>query len=635
MAEAEKDDWLDALDSPEEQSTVLDQSDLDSLLFDAKDQGQPAAGVEEELDQSAIDALLFGEDETLSAPAPQGASTEEKIDIGQSDIDDLLASPQKSAEIQEIADPDQDEIDKLFSEVDTGGGAEENPFLAEEIDFKDALEPKDSFPQSTNLNFDAEEFKFDAEIPDIPDTQGNQNLAQNAPAWVENTVAAPPADEPTAKIPFDPEPAASTTKGLDRQGLTAKVRKLLSNRKILVVSGVGLAAVLLGAGVFFIKGRPQPAPNAPPVEVASKPPHPEPAPPKPAEPVAAPTELPAAEPKIEAPAPPPTTRPVVEDLELTMPPESDQLQVTLQAKDPENDPLEYDFQSMPEHGQLSGHAPNLIYIPKPGFSGADGFTVRATDGKNISAPASIKIIRQAPVLGKETPAPAEAVKPATPAESTKKTEEASKAQEEIIQAKNKSYTLTKTNGQIINWKKLWGETNFVPYKADVRVNLLSTPKHGTVKAIDKEKSIYVPNQTFRGTDTFTYQFSLGKLTSLAKTISVTMKYKNRAPVLQVQPIAQSYRTGDTVILNASQTSDDQRETLTFKWEQLSGVPVLIKPVNREGSQIAFVAPANFNTVSNPSVLIKVTATDQEGASTSREIKVTTKSRRSSAIWNGL
>jgi len=633
MAEAEKDDWLDALDSPDDKTSLLDQSDLDDLLFDSKDQGQQAASpplsAEEELDQSAIDALLSGSDDKPSSATPKSSATE-NFDLGQSDIDDLLASPQKPAQKQGESDPDQDEIDKLFTDIDSGGVTEENPFLAEEIDFKDVLDNKDSSPQSAVLDFNAEEFKLDADIPDLP--EDSQSFNFNPPSAVDDTSVDSPADEPTAKITPEPEKAASKTKSLDRQGFAAKVKMFLGNLKMLLGVG-GLAALLIVAGIFFMKGRTPKGQNETTAEVVTKPPqHGEPATAKQHEPAVKPSEPPPPEPPKQVPAP--NLPPTVEDLEITMPPESSQLMLTLNGKDPENAPLDYEFQSMPTHGQLSGHAPNLVYTPKPDFSGQDSFTVRATDGKNMSAPATVKISRPAPAIAKEPPVKTETASKPEPSVEWAKTEVESKAQQEVVLAKNKTYTLTGTKGQIINWKKIWNETNFVPYKADVRIDIIAPPKHGTLKTIDKTQSIYTPNHNFRGTDTFTYQFGLGKLHSKSKTVSVTVQHKNRTPVLHLQQIDQSYTTGDTVILNASQTSDENRETLTFKWEQLSGVPVLIKPLNGDKSQVSFVAPSNFNTVSNPTLLIKVTATDQEGASDSKEIKITTKSRRSSAIWQG-
>ena len=45
----------------------------------------------------------------------------------------------------------------------------------------------------------------------------------------------------------------------------------------------------------------------------------------------------------------------------------------------------------PDHGRLEGIAPDLVYIPNPGFVGADHFTFTVNDGELTSAPATVTI----------------------------------------------------------------------------------------------------------------------------------------------------------------------------------------------------------------------------------------------------
>ncbi|MDD5757462.1 MAG: Ig-like domain-containing protein [Desulfobulbaceae bacterium] len=610
MAEAEKDDWLDALESPEDNASVPDQSDIDDLLFDFEAEEQPMASSaseeKNELDQSAIDELLPVAEDTVSSAPPDVAAPEaiDNLDLGSSDIDDLLASPQKTAPKEET-DPDQDEIDKLFSEMDSGDEEEENPFLAEEINFSDVLDTEDSAPQGTDLDFGSEEFKMDdgSGIPDFSHT----------------ATVAPSIDEPTARIDIEPAVVAATI-GAAIPGGTSKFQKLFANRKLLFGVGGSLAALLLLGGVYLMKGHSPNPPKENPPEVTKKA-HQKEQVPAEAPPVPAKETV-----VVEANA-----IPTVDNLELTMPGEQSELSITLTGHDPEGERLEYVFQSMPEHGKLSGHPPTLTYTPRPDFIGQDVFTIKATDGKNISLPASVTITRLAAVAPVEPAAAPEPAKP-EPTEASVPVSDKPKTQE-IILAKSKSYSLTSAKSQTINWKKIWNETNFVPYKSDVRVRILTAPKHGSL-ITNKSQSTYTPDQSFRGTDSLTYQFSLGKLTSKSKSISISVHRQNNAPQLFLRPIAQSYTTGDTVFLSASQTKDENRDTVTFTWEQLAGIPVVLKTLSGDGSQVSFVAPSNFNTVNTPSLLIRVTATDQEGASASREITITTKSRRNSAIWLG-
>ena len=125
-----------------------------------------------------------------------------------------------------------------------------------------------------------------------------------------------------------------------------------------------------------------------------------------------------------------------------------------------------------------------------------------------------------------------------------------------------------------------------------------------------------------------------KVVSKKRGVTVKGSHKNRAPALILQPLAPIYATGDTVIMNASRTKDDHPDSLSFKWEQVAGVPVVLKLLNSKGSQISFVVPSTFNTVSNPALVFLVTATDGDGAQDSKELSITTKSRRHSAVWRG-
>lgn len=67
------------------------------------------------------------------------------------------------------------------------------------------------------------------------------------------------------------------------------------------------------------------------------------------------------------------------------------LPITLRAADVEGDALTYTLVTEPQHGALSGTAPNLVYTPANGFSGADEVSFQANDGQAISAVAKITI----------------------------------------------------------------------------------------------------------------------------------------------------------------------------------------------------------------------------------------------------
>jgi len=54
--------------------------------------------------------------------------------------------------------------------------------------------------------------------------------------------------------------------------------------------------------------------------------------------------------------------------------------------------LQYEVLTTPEHGVLTGSAPNLLYIPPPNYGGIDRFTFRVTGGGGVSQPATVNLV---------------------------------------------------------------------------------------------------------------------------------------------------------------------------------------------------------------------------------------------------
>lgn len=70
--------------------------------------------------------------------------------------------------------------------------------------------------------------------------------------------------------------------------------------------------------------------------------------------------------------------------------------ITLDATDPDGDPLTYAITANPSNGILSGTAPNLTYSPNAEFTGADAFTYEVKDSGGLTVSASCNITVQAP-----------------------------------------------------------------------------------------------------------------------------------------------------------------------------------------------------------------------------------------------
>jgi len=65
--------------------------------------------------------------------------------------------------------------------------------------------------------------------------------------------------------------------------------------------------------------------------------------------------------------------------------------ITLVANDAEGDPLTYRLTTNTSHGRLDGTAPNFIYVPDTGYSGADSFAFVVNDTHTDSLVATVSI----------------------------------------------------------------------------------------------------------------------------------------------------------------------------------------------------------------------------------------------------
>ncbi|TDD69670.1 hypothetical protein E1262_11995 [Jiangella aurantiaca] len=75
--------------------------------------------------------------------------------------------------------------------------------------------------------------------------------------------------------------------------------------------------------------------------------------------------------------------------------------ITLTGTDEDGDELTYELASPPEHGTLSGEAPDLTYTPAEDYTGDDAFTFTVSDGTAASEPATVTVS----VVEEPTPTP--------------------------------------------------------------------------------------------------------------------------------------------------------------------------------------------------------------------------------------
>jgi Bacterial Ig domain len=99
------------------------------------------------------------------------------------------------------------------------------------------------------------------------------------------------------------------------------------------------------------------------------------------------------------PAPPPVAsgaRPMNHNPVPTTPSQATQEDVpraiTLTANDPDGDPLTFSIVDGPDHGDLTGSAPNLTYTPDQDFHGSDSFEYLVADDRGGSATGTVNIV---------------------------------------------------------------------------------------------------------------------------------------------------------------------------------------------------------------------------------------------------
>ncbi|RHW74844.1 Ig-like domain-containing protein, partial [Colwellia sp. RSH04] len=71
--------------------------------------------------------------------------------------------------------------------------------------------------------------------------------------------------------------------------------------------------------------------------------------------------------------------------------EDTSLQIMLTASDLDKDELSYSLVTQPSHGELTGNAPELTYVPENNFNGTDSFTFKVSDGEFDSETVTVTI----------------------------------------------------------------------------------------------------------------------------------------------------------------------------------------------------------------------------------------------------
>ncbi|HEV3084276.1 MAG TPA: Ig-like domain-containing protein [Gemmataceae bacterium] len=189
--------------------------------------------------------------------------------------------------------------------------------------------------------------------------------------------------------------------------------------------------------------------------------------------------------------------------------------IALTGSDPENETLTFIVSADPNHGTLSGTAPNLTYTPAAGYHGADSFQFKVNDGHQDSAVASVSIT----VDGR----------PAADTQSLTTNQDAPAG-----------ITLTGSD----------------PENEALAFTVTADPLHGTLNGTAPQLT-YTPAPGYHGADSFEFLVNDGHQNSTVAAVSIFVDGK---PTADAQSVTTNQDTAASIALTGS---DPENETLTF------------------------------------------------------------------------
>jgi subtilisin family serine protease len=191
--------------------------------------------------------------------------------------------------------------------------------------------------------------------------------------------------------------------------------------------------------------------------------------------------------------------------------------IHLTATDLDDDPITYEILTQPTQGTLSGSGTNYLYQPNTGYLGSDSFRFRASDGKDPSAPALVKI-----TVTDQNTAPV--------------------AQDFSAQ----TFVNTPTNITLLASDL---ESNPLTFHIVTRpMNGKLTGKGGVLR--------YSPNSNYAGPDRFSFKANDGQLDSNVGTVSIDVEAPNHAPVATNQQVVVAQNSSVQIQLNVYDPDGD-------------------------------------------------------------------------------
>ena len=258
--------------------------------------------------------------------------------------------------------------------------------------------------------------------------------------------------------------------------------------------------------------------------------------------------------------------------------EDERITVTLQGEDKEKQSLTYTITKHPEHGTLTGKAPNLTYIPDKDYYGNDRFAFTVNDGYEDSDEATvsldIKPVNDAPV-----------------------------AKDDVLSLDEDS---TVTIDVLTNDKD-------VDKDEKLKVAHIFKPSHG-VATLKGNNIVYRPEPNFNGQEAFNYKVADSQGATSIATVRLTVKPVNDAPVAKDDAATTPVNTPIVINVLGNDTDIDDNEKLTL----LSVTPSKQAKVAIKRNKIEYIPGKDYTGTEKLSYTIK----DKHGATAQATLTVT-------------
>ncbi len=206
--------------------------------------------------------------------------------------------------------------------------------------------------------------------------------------------------------------------------------------------------------------------------------------------------------------------------------EGEEVEITLAGSDPEGDDLTFSITQEPEHGALSGAAPDLTYAPEQGYSGDDSFEFVVSDGEGSSEPAAVGIT----IVPVNSPPSAGDVQAET--------------------EEDESVTLYLSAND--------SDSEQVSFAIE------SAPSHGSLGQIRQTDPMsatvtYRPQDNYYGTDSFTYVADDGEAQSDIAVAEIEIEAVNDAPEVEGQSVTAEAGEPVEIMLTGTDVDGDELE----------------------------------------------------------------------------